>query len=190
MLSNQQQLISIIKQFGLEYGDFTLKSGAKSSYYLDLRKVMLHPEGLKATSFLITTSINSVPQIDAIGGIELGAVPIVAGVLSCPDLRRGITGFIIRKKAKEWGTERLVEGCVKPGQNVIIIEDVVTSGGSTIQAIQSARDYGLNVKGVLAVVDRMSGGMDNIIQALLRPGYEPQCRAKALLTVADLDING
>lgn len=172
-------LIERIKELSLKYGDFTLKSGAKSHYYLDLRNTMLDILGLKATSHLIAGIVNS-NNPDAIGGVELGAVPIVAGVLSSSNLRWRAKGFIVRKQAKEHGTQKLIEGPVEPGQSVIIIEDVITSGGSTITAIKAAQEFGLKVKSVVAVMDRLQGGHD-AIQAF--------CPITTLLTTNDLKIN-
>lgn len=173
-------LVKRITDLSISYGDFTLKSGAKSHYYLDLRRAMLDRRGLQAAAHLIA-GVCFANRVDAIGGVELGAVPIVAGVLAIKSrLPMDVTGFIIRKQVKEHGTQNLIEGLVETGNEVIIVEDVITSGSSTIAAIEAAKESGLNVLGVVAVMDRLQGGHNAI---------QKHCSIKTLLTINDLRIN-
>lgn len=176
----KHMLTKRIIDLSISYGDFTLKSGAKSHYYLDLRKTMLDSRGLQAAAHLIA-GICFANRVDAVGGVELGAVPIVAGVIAIKSrLPMDVRGFIIRKQAKEHGTQQLIEGLVEPGNHVIIVEDVITSGGSTITAVKAAKEFGLNVLGVIAVMDRLQGGHNAI---------QKHCPIKTILTISDLRIN-
>ena len=176
----KHMLTKRIMDLSISYGDFTLKSGAKSHYYLDLRTAMLDPRGLQAAAHLVA-GVCFANRVDAVGGVELGAVPIVAGVLSIKSrLPPDVNGFIIRKQIKEHGTQKLIEGLVEPGNEVIIVEDVITSGGSTIAAVKAAKEFGLIVLGVVVVVDRLQGGHNAI---------QEHCSIRTLLTINDLRIN-
>jgi orotate phosphoribosyltransferase len=155
------KLIDIIREHALRFGDFTLASGKKASYYLDCRQVTLHPEGLQqiAAGLLEAMSSRYGQAVECVGGMAIGADPISAGVVMLAG-QQGlpIRGFMVRKEAKQHGMGRLVEGPVTPGMKCIVVEDVVTSGGSAIQAVEAVRAFGLEVLGVMAVVDRLEGG--------------------------------
>ena len=138
------------------FGEFTLVSGKKSNYYFDSKKTTLLPEGayLTATEILKTLRDNNI-EADAIGGMTLGADPIVCPVaalsqLDGPPLR----AFIVRKEAKEYGTCKLAEGADIDGRRVLVIEDVVTTGGSLKETADLAREDGCEVVAVAAIVDR------------------------------------
>jgi len=162
MQYSKETLIEIIRQHALRFGDFTLASGKKGTYYLDCRHVTLHPQGINQIACGILDAItteyaDNVP--DCVGGMAIGADPITAGVVMIAG-QRGLStlGFMVRKEAKQHGMGRLVEGPVHPGMKAIIVEDVVTSGGSALQAVRAAQDFGLQVLGVVAVIDRLEGG--------------------------------
>lgn len=177
---NRDALIQVVRDYALEFGDFTLASGKKASFYLDCRKVTLHPLGanLVAAGMLELMQPN-LPN--AVGGMAIGADPITAAIITLAgqagiDLR----GFIVRKEAKEHGKGRAVEGPVNPGDRVMIVEDVVTTGGSAMKAIDRVEEFGLEVVGALAIIDRLEGGAEVFAQR----GVPLQ----SLLTIRDFGI--
>jgi orotate phosphoribosyltransferase len=180
VLYDKQALIEVIRNKALRFGDFTLASGKKATFYLDCRKATLDPKGanLIAAGFLDLLA-GDLP--DAIGGMAIGADPITAAVVTLAG-QRGLSlyGFIVRKEAKTHGTGNTVEGPVEPGMTSIVVEDTVTTGGSALRAIEQAEAFGLKVKGVLAVIDRLEGGGE----AFAKAGYP----LRTLLTVRDLGI--
>lgn len=179
---DRDALIAIVREKALRFGDFTLASGKKASYYLDCRCVALDSNGIKLVADgMISAWGDNWP--DAVGGMAVGAVPITAGILSCVgnDPEKGtLRGFFVRKEAKEYGAGKQVEGPVNPGDKVMIVEDVVTTGGSSIKAIKQCEEFGLEIMGVTAIIDRLSGGAE----AFAAAGYE----LKSLLTVRDFGI--
>lgn len=177
---DRDALIQLIKDQALEFGDFTLASGKKSTFYLDCRRVTLDARGatLIAAGML---ELMAADMPDAVGGMAIGADPITGAIItaaysSAPQLK----GFIVRKEAKEHGKGRAVEGPVEPGQRAIIVEDTITTGGSALKAIARAREFGLEVIGALAVVDRLEGGAE----AFAEVGVP----LRALLTIHDLGV--
>lgn len=180
----KSRLIEIVREHALRFGDFTLASGKKASYYLDCRQVTLHPQGIQqiAAGLLEAIEIRFQNQLpDCVGGMAIGADPITAGVVFLAgQLNLALRGFMVRKEAKQHGMGRLVEGPVQPGMRCVIVEDVVTSGGSAIQAADAARSFGLEVLGVYAIIDRLEGGR----QAFEQAGLE----LTTLLTIEDFGI--
>ncbi len=180
MQYDKQRLIEIIKNKGLKFGDFTLASGKKASYYLDCRKVTLDSEGAMQVGLGMLEMLGD-PLPNAIGGMAIGADPITAATITLVALQgKSLSGFIVRKEVKEHGTGQEVEGPVEPGQSCFIVEDVVTTGGSALAAIEKAKEAGLEVLGVVAIIDRMEGGR----AAFANAGY----RLRTLLTIEDLGI--
>ncbi len=171
-------LIDLIAQHALQFGDFTLASGKKASFYLDCRKLTLHPQGANQIGAgMLQLLATQLP--DAIGGMAIGADPITAAAITLAGQRSlPLLGFIVRKEPKKHGTGRQIEGPVQPGMTAAIVEDVVTSGGSAIQAAQAAREFGLKVDRVLAIVDRLEGGRDAI--------EANDLKLETLVTVKDL----
>lgn len=151
------RLVSLLVKHALLHGDFTLASGKKSNVYLDVRRFALRREGMILIGKLLNPLIEPF-QPDSIGGPTSGADPIVAAALMAENARPDLRGFFIRKGTKDHGTENLVDGAHKAGDKVVILEDVVTSGGSVARSIGPASQAGLRVVGVLAVVDREQGG--------------------------------
>ncbi len=177
---DKQALIALIREKALKFGDFTLASGKKASFYLDCRKVTLDSRGANLIAEGILELLgDDLP--DAVGGMAIGADPITAAVITVAG-QRGISlaGFIVRKESKQHGTGRDVEGPVSEGQTVVIVEDVVTTGGSSLQAIEKVEACGLKVAGVIAIIDRLEGGK----QAFAEKGYE----LRTLLTIQDFGI--
>jgi orotate phosphoribosyltransferase len=185
-------LLNLISTLSFKLGDFTLASGKKSDYYIDCRITTLHAEGGRLSGLVLYDLIREhIPNAEAVGGLTMGADPLVSNTASAsawaladhneiielssalgldsaleaddpgpaPSL---IQGFLVRKAEKTHGTGRRIEGFLKPGASVVIVDDVCTTGGSTIEAIQATRQAGMNVAGVLCLVDREQGGRANI----------------------------
>ena len=158
---NKQELIGLFHQRALKFGDFTLASGKKSTYYLDGKQISLHSTGLRQVSLGLLELLADV-QFDAIGGMVIGADPIVGGVLvAAAEQTRSLDGFLVRKEPKGHGTQRYIEGPVKPGAKVVVIDDVVTTGGSALQAVDRLIEFGCEVVCVVGIVDRKEGGAAN-----------------------------
>ncbi|HEU5119104.1 MAG TPA: orotate phosphoribosyltransferase [Isosphaeraceae bacterium] len=159
MTYDRNHLVQLLKRDALRTGEFTLASGRKSHYYVDGRKVTLSAEGASAVGAGVLDAIAGRPEIEAIGGLTMGADPIVGATLalagqgSRPDLR----GFLVRKEAKGHGTGRLVEGPIEAGQTVAIVEDVATTGGSALKAVEAVEAMGAKVACVIALLDRLEG---------------------------------
>lgn len=148
------RLIDLLKQHALKFGDFTLASGKKASYYLDCRRLTLDSEGANVIAAGMLAKLES-DWPDAVGGMAIGADPITAAVITCAwQQSKPLKGFIVRKEAKGHGTGQQVEGPVAAGQRAVILEDVITTGGSSLKAIQFARDHGLVVDRLVTIVDR------------------------------------
>lgn len=145
-------------------GDFVLTSGKHSNHYFDCKRVTLHPEGLALISELLVARLHAA-SIPAIGGLAIGADPIVAGAVATSlQLGYPVQGFIVRKEPKGHGTGAWIEGGIEPGTRVAIVDDVVTSGGSIIKAIDNSRVEGLEPVAAYALVDREEGGAGAIEQ--------------------------
>ena len=160
--SLKDRLRALLAEEAYLTGDFVLTSGKHSNHYFDCKRVTFHPEGLAAISDLLVAKMH-VACIYAIGGLTLGADPIVAGVvdaswrLGCP-----IEGFVIRKEPKKHGTSEWIEGVVPEDTRVAVVDDVVTSGGSIIKAVERCRSEGLDPVIAYAIVDREEGGAETI----------------------------
>ncbi len=157
MAKEKQELLNLLKEKAVKIGEFMLASGKKSNFYVDCRKVTLDPHGAKLIAKIILEKINAL-KADAIGGLTLGADPITAAVVTIGN----IPGFIVRKKEKEHGTKQKIEGMIKAGWNVVIVEDVATSGASAFQAIKAAEEAGAKVVKVIAIVDREEGASETL----------------------------
>ena len=163
------------------FGDFTLASGKKAKYYLDGKQVTLDPEGSRLVAEGILDLLVAGTMPNAIGGMAIGADPITSSVVVMSAVRgTPLLGFLVRKESKGHGTNKFVEGPVKPGDSVVIVEDVVTTGGSSLQAIERVEAFGLKVQGVIAILDRMEGGAE----AFQQKGYPFQ----SLLTIRDFGL--
>ena len=159
---SRSALLHLIATLSFRLGDFTLSSGARSDYYIDCRTTTLHAEGGRLAGLVLYDAIrqhNMQPQ--AVGGLTMGADPLVSNIASASAWYRIehpnaplIHGFLVRKAEKTHGTGRRVEGFCEPGARVVIVDDVCTTGASTIQAMEAARDAKMQVVGVLCLVDR------------------------------------
>lgn len=177
---DRDRLIALFRERALKFGDFTLASGRKASYYLDGKQIALHSEGLRLVSEGLLELLANV-EFDAIGGMSIGADPIVGGVLAVAGARqRSLAGFLVRKEPKGHGTQRYIEGPVQPGMKVVVIDDVVTTGGSALQAVDRIVEFGCQVVQIVAVIDRLEGGAANFKQRHLA--------LTSLLTIRDFGI--
>lgn len=173
----KEELKKLLKETGaFKTGEFILSSGKKSNFYIDCRKITLHPQGAKLIGKIILEKIKGL-KVDAIGGLTLGADPITGAVVALSD----IPGFIVRKKEKEHGTKQKIEGLLEPGWNVVIVEDVSTTGSSALEAIQAAEAAGAKVIKVISVVDREEGAAE----ALKNYDFEPIFKKSELTYIAN-----
>jgi len=158
----KSRLGKLIREKAYLEGEFTLSSGKKSDHYFDCKKITLDPEGLTLLSRLLVFKLQE-KNVHNVGGLTIGADPIVAGIVTCSFLMNyPVSGFIVRKEPKKHGTHLWIEGPVEKGMRVAIVDDVVTSGGSIIKAINTCRDEGLDPVMAFALVDREEGGREQI----------------------------
>ncbi len=163
MLSKERgRLLEIIKQKSLLKGHFKLTSGASSNYYLDMKPTTFDPEGAFLVAEIIYSMLKDEHDVDAVGGLELGAVPIVAAVCARSWQDRPINGFVVRKEMKSHGTGKQIEGNFKPEATVVLFDDVTTKGGSVLQAVRAVRERGATVKKIITIVDRLEGAGENL----------------------------
>lgn len=162
-----KKLINILVSKSLKVAPdpiFKLASGAISDTYIDCKKTTLTAEGAYLIGNIFFDRISHL-NVNKIGGLSLGADPIAEAVAYASYFKgRPIDAFVVRKKSKEHGLQLKIEGDIQKGDNVIIVDDVVTTGGSTVEAIIKAREFGLNIAKVIVLVDRQEGGKDNIIK--------------------------
>src|SRR3954454_20246284 len=160
--THAQQLLSLLARTSFRLGQFKLSSGGTSDYYIDCRTTTLHAEGGRLIGHAILELLekNSI-EAEAVGGLTLGADPIVSNVATASAWRAQshpgaplLHGFLVRKAEKAHGTGRRIEGFCKEGARVIIVDDVCTTGASTIAALEAAREAGMNVAAVVCVVER------------------------------------
>jgi orotate phosphoribosyltransferase len=157
-------LRSLLAARAVVRGRITLRSGTVSEYYFDCKRVMLSSEGAPLVGNAFLKAIESVPETPgAIGGLTHGADPIISVSMMCAAAAgRRLDGFYVRKEPKKHGTQRLVENAPASGTPVVIVDDVVTKGGSVVQAIDGAESVGCRVVAVIVLVDRLEGGADKI----------------------------
>ena len=177
---NRNRLIALFKERAVRFGEFTLASGKTSTYYVDKMQITLHSEGLRLVCEGLLDLLTGV-DCQAVGGMTIGADPIVGGMLTIA-AERGIPfeGFLVRKEPKGHGTNRYVEGPIQAGWDVVILEDVVTTGGSSLLAIERVEEFGCKIKQVITIVDRLQGGAE----AFTKRGYD----FVSLLTIRDFGI--
>ncbi len=183
-LSDEQRgrLIQLLQRDSLRLGQFTLASGRSSHYYIDGRKVTLGAEGARLIGQGVLGLLAAHGEVAAIGGLTMGADPIVGAALAlAPEHGRSdLRGFLVRKQAKGHGTGNLVEGPLEPGSTVAIVDDVATTGGSSLLAVDAVQALGCKVAVVIAVLDRLEGAADNFAARGLP--------FRSLLTIRDLGV--
>jgi orotate phosphoribosyltransferase len=178
----RERLIELLRRDSLRLGRFTLASGRSSHYYIDGRKVTLGAEGARLIGRGVLGLLAEHGEVAAVGGLTMGADPIVGATLAlAPENGRGeLRGFLVRKQAKGHGTGNLVEGPLEPGSTVAIVDDVATTGGSSLLAVDAVESLGCKVAIVVAVLDRLEGAADNFAARGLA--------FRSLLTIRDLGV--
>ena len=172
-LSYKQQLLSLLARISFRLGQFTLSSGGTSDYYIDCRTTTLNAEGGRLTGHAVLNLLEQHEiEAEAVGGLTLGADPIVCNVATASAWRAIekpgsplIQGFLVRKAEKTHGTGRRIEGFCHEGARVVIVDDVCTTGASTINAIQAAREAGMVVAAVVCLVERQEAGGRPAVEA-------------------------
>jgi orotate phosphoribosyltransferase len=160
MFPAEAQLFQFLKDRSFRRGQFRLASGAMSGYYIDGKATEVFSEAAFLIGEVLYERTRELP-CDAIGGLEVGAVPLTtAAVISYHLHGRKMEGFWVRDKVKDHGTRKLVEGTLQPGWRVVIVDDVITSGGSSAKAIKEVQEMGCQVIQVLALVDRLQGAAE------------------------------
>lgn len=161
----KQELITLLCQKSFKYSvepTFKLVSGRMSNYYVNCKPTLLHPRGMYLVGHLMFEAIADL-RPDGVGGLTFGADPIAMATAFASGLKgRPVQAFSIRKAKKDHGISRWIEGDLPAGSRVVIIDDVATTGGSTLQAIERAREEGLEVVRAVVLVDRQEGGLENI----------------------------
>ena len=173
----RRTLLAELREHSLVLGEVTLSSGAKAQYYVDARRTLMRPAGFLAAGELIA-AIAAELGAAAVGGPATAAIPPACAAIAVPS-GSGLVAFFVRSARKEHGLQRWVEGAVAPGMRCLVVEDTVTTGGSTATAIERVREEGLEVAGVVAVVDRLAGGGERIEVAAGAP-------YRALVTIDEI----
>jgi orotate phosphoribosyltransferase len=156
----RSKLLEEIRRKAYKEGDFTLASGLKSDYYIDMKEVILDAEGSLLAGRMIYETIKSWPAT-AVGGLELGSVPISTAVCLVFALEgKPMSNFIVRKEAKAHGAKKKIEGAVGNASRVVIVEDVVSTGGSSLKAVEAVLETGAKIIGIVSIVDREMGGRE------------------------------
>ena len=168
-MTARETLAAELRRHALVLGEVTLTSGATAQYYVDAKRAILRPAGFRALAELVAGYAGRW-DCTAVGGLTMGAdAPACAALAGGADVK----AFFVRKEGKQHGLQRRIEGpLLEPGDRCLIVEDVVTTGGSTLQAIEAVRDAGHEIVGVTAILDRLAGGGDAIREAAAAP-YEP-----------------
>ena len=173
----KETLLAQLREHSLVIGEVTLSSGATAQYYVDARRALLRPEGFLAAGELIAAAAVEAGA-DAVGGPATAAIAPSCAALAVP-AGRGLVGFFVRGERKQHGLQRWVEGPVEQGARCLVVEDTVTTGGSTAKAIERIVEQGLEVVGVVGVVDRLAGGGEAIEAASHAP-------YRALVTIDEI----
>lgn len=173
----KETLLAELREHSLVLGEVTLASGAIAQYYVDARRTLMRPAGFRAAGELIAATAAEL-RAEAVGGPATAAIPPSCAAIAVP-AGAGLVAFFVRGERKEHGLQRWVEGPVGPGTRCLVVEDTVTTGGSTAKAIERIREEGLEVAGVVAVVDRLAGGAERIEAAAKAP-------YRALVTIDEL----
>ena len=177
--SASEILLAELREHALVIGEVTLSSGQKAQYYVDAKRALLRPAAYRAAGDLIAAEAGE-RGAAAVGGMTMGADPLACAALGA-DGGEGLVAFFVRKERKEHGLQRWIEGpLLDQGTRCLVVEDVVTTGGSTVRAIERVLEEGLEVAGVVSVVDRLAGGAEAIAEAANGAPY------RSLVTIDEL----
>jgi orotate phosphoribosyltransferase len=161
----RQELLELILSVSFEKRKVTLASGRESDFYLDLRQTLMRPRGVLLAGELVLEKLKAGPPVRAVGGMAVGAVPLVSAVLgAAAHAQTELLGFFVRKEAKKHGLGRRIEGAFEAGWSVALVEDTTTTGGSTLEAVDAVEEAGGKVARVLCLVDRGEGARDAFAQ--------------------------
>jgi orotate phosphoribosyltransferase len=167
----RETLLAELREHALVIGEVTLSSGQAAQYYVDAKRALLRPPGIRAAGELVAAEARE-RGATAVGGMTMGADPLASAAIAVED-GDGLVAFFVRKERKQHGLQRWIEGpMLDAGTPCLIVEDVVTTGGSTVRAIERVTEEGLEVAGIIAVVDRLAGGGEAIEAAAGAP-YRP-----------------
>ena len=174
------RLVEIIRARSFRRGKIKLASGGESDFYFDMKPSMFDPEGARLIAELMLQELRAL-NADYVGGLEMGAVPIIGGICLQSALDgKPVRGFFVRKEPKQHGTRRLVEGLTETeslaGKTVVLVEDVTTTGGSVMKAVEAATQDGGTVAAVVTIVDRLEGAAQNLAQRGIK--LVPLCTAR------------
>ena len=161
--AERRELLDLILEVSFERREVTLASGRKSDFYLDLRQTLMRARGVRLAGALMLERLAAGPPVDAVGGMAVGAVPLISAILAAAaehDPERAPLGFFVRKDKKAHGLGRRIEGGFQPGQSVALVEDTTTTGGSTLEAVDAVEEAGGKVTRVLCIVDRSEGAVE------------------------------
>jgi orotate phosphoribosyltransferase len=169
--SSPDRLRDLFRERALQFGQFTLASGKQSSYYVNSKKVLFHAEAITRLGERLAEAVADL-DFQAIGGLEVGAIPMATAALTALHRHgRAIEGFFVRKQAKEHGAKERLEGIVNAGDRVVVIDDVLTTGGSVLQAIEVLEAKGATVVRVVCICDRLQGAREALAKYDFRPLY-------------------
>src|ERR1700761_8015285 len=175
--SAKTTLLAELREHSLIIGEVTLASGQVAQYYVDARRTLMRPGGFRAAGELIAAAAHEVGA-SAVGGPATAAIPPSCAALAVP-AGDDLVAFFVRGEKKQHGVQRWVEGPVEAGVKALVVEDTVTTGGSTAKAVERCREEGLEIVGVIAVVDRLAGGAEKTDAAAAAP-------VRALSAIAEL----
>ena len=176
LTDSRDQLVAELRRHALVIGEVRLTSGATAQYYVDAKRAILRPSGFASLGRLVAGEA-AAREATAVGGLTMGADPVACAALAAG---ADVKAFFVRKERKEHGLQRWVEGPpLDAGERCLVVEDVVTTGGSTVTAIERIREEGLEIAGVLSVLDRLAGGGEAIERAARAP-------YRALATIDDV----
>ncbi len=167
-MDDRAALAGILRREAVRHGDFVLASGKRSKVYVDVRLASLHPDALLRIGRVLLAAIDRLGDRQgfspvAVGGMATGAIPLAAAVvLAAAEAGRPLSGFYVRKDARDHGRNRKVEGIENPSGDAVILEDTASTGGSLLAAADAARDAGFRVRGALALVDREMGAAERL----------------------------
>jgi orotate phosphoribosyltransferase len=162
-MPHRDTLLNELAKYAYRRGEFMLASGEKSNEYLNCKEALSRPTALAALGHVIHEAM--APSVEAVGGLTMGADPLAISASLVSAARRPVGWFSVRKEPKKHGLQRLIEGSVGTGAKVAVVDDVVTTGGSTIEAITKCRDARLAIVQVIVLVDREQGGLERIKDA-------------------------
>ena len=163
--TERERLVAVLRELSFERKKVILASGRESDFFIDCKQAALTAEGHALVGSLMFDALDALPACEAVAGVELGGCPLASAVSLVSYVRgRPLPALYVRKEVKDHGSRRLVEGdkALRPGLPVVILEDVVTTGGSTLKAVEKLRAVGAEVVGVVALVDRLEGGAEAI----------------------------